>query len=92
MPVRVLKHIRGSQFPAEWLGEDRLEPDETFKVFVVSEREIQEPPPRKEYSDEVKMIVAEGKRLAEEDKKAGKTREESFAELFELQEEIEKYL
>ena len=93
MPISVLERVRGDKICDEIARSKGFKPDETYRVTFVPDREIRrEPPKRKVYSDEVKAIVKEAKKRSEEDKKVGKTREESFKEFFEAQKEIEKYL
>ena len=93
MPMSVLERVKGNKISDAIKKAEGFNPNETYRVTFIPDKEIRrEPPKRKVYSDEVKAIVAEGKRLHEEDLKAGKTREESFKEFFEAQKEIEKYL
>ena len=93
MPMSVLECVRGDKISSAIEKAEGFKPDETYRVMFIPDKEIRrEPPKRKVYSDEVRAIVAEGKRLHKEDLKAGKTREESFKEFFELQKKIEKRL
>ena len=92
MPMQVLEHVSGREIPAKWREEKGLNLDETFKLLIVPDKEIQEPPKRKVYSDEVKAIAKEAKRLSEEDKKAGVTREESFKRMEETMKKIGTHL
>ena len=78
MTVSVLEHVKGSKLK----GLTDVDPNETFRVLIVKDSDIYPtPPPRKQYSEDVKRIARKAKRLSEEDKKNGVTREESFKEL-----------
>ena len=60
-------------------------------VFNISVMKSQRPK-RKVYSNEVKAIATEAKRLSEEDKKAGISREKSFQRIKETMGKIGKQL
>jgi len=92
MPVSVLENVSGDMFSGDLQKKAGLEPYKTFKVIFIPLDEVQEPPKRKVYSDEVVAIAKEAKRRSEEDKKAGVTREESFKEMKETMEKIGNHL
>lgn len=86
--ISVLEHVRGDRFPDDMQKEARVNPNQTFRVIFIPEERDNVPPKRKVYSEEVKAIAAEAKRLSDEDKKNGVTREESFAELEQVMRKI----
>ena len=81
MPVSVLEHVSGEEIPVKWRKDKGINPGKTFKVIFIPDDEIENPPKRKVYSNNVKAIVAEGKRLSKKEKKAGITRKKSFERL-----------
>jgi len=68
MPVKILKHIKGSDLPEEWKG--KLNPVETFTITIEPENEYtgEVMPPEKEISKE----LVGGVKDSEEDIKAGR--------------------
>ena len=85
MPISVLNHVRGDKISSEIENSEGFKPNETYKVVFTPDSEIrQNRPIKKVYKKETLDLLAEAKEMAKHDKKTGKTREESFKEIFDV--------
>ncbi len=92
MPVSVLEHVHGTEIPDKWLKGKEINPDETFKIFIVPDKDFQGLSNGKVYNNKIKTMLGKAKNMHQQHLKSGMGKEEAFENLKKVQKKIEKHL